>query len=144
MGHKSEYNPGIEEKNIAWPLPPEGMEARTDMEIYARFMRHLRHVPHSATEIKILSAIQFTADMLDASDALVAKCLVDMGLRAPRRAFPVSFLNHVDDCLMRSGWEVGGPTMPILALRNHWDQTGEDRFAGFKRSYAIVEVGGCV
>lgn len=124
--------------SIALPLPPTEKDAVSEMEIYARFMRHLRMVPNSRSEIKILSAIQFTADMMDLGDALVAKTLVDLGLRAPRRALPAAYLDHVDRSLMRSGWDVGGPTPSTIALKGHWDAIGEDPFAGFRREYPRV------
>ena len=116
-------------ERVVLPLPPENShEQRDEMELYARFMRHIRHVPTSRVEIKILSAIQFTADMLDQSDALVAKTLVDLGLRAPRKAFPSEFLTFVDKSLQRTAWDVKGPTETIADLKAHWDKIGEDRF----------------
>lgn len=122
-------NAGLPERTVL-PLPPslEG-DTRFEMEIYARFMRHLRQVPNSRMEIKILSSIQFTADMLDLGDALVAKTLCDLGLRAPRKAFPISFLDFADRALQRRAWDNGAPPASILALRSHWDRIGEDRFS---------------
>ena len=119
------------------PLPPQKSEGR-EMEIYARFMKHLRYVPNSKSEIKILSAIQFTADMTDHSDAHVSKALVELGLRAPRMAFPAEFLKFADQSLMRNGWEVGGPSAALLELQSFWNSIGEDRFAGFKCEYPLV------
>lgn len=120
------------------PIPPAETRDAMELEIYARFMRHLRLVPNSRMEIKILSAIQFTSDMMDLNDAIVAKTLADMGLRAPRRAFPESYLEHVDRSLMRSGWDVGGPCASSIEMKHHWDVTGEDKFAAFRREYSLV------
>ncbi len=117
---------------ICLPFPPGMMAGGDDRTLYERFMRHLRHVPNSRVEIKILSAIRFTADMLGHSDAHVSKTLVDCGLRAPRMGFPADFLKYADAALMRSGWEVGGPSAGLLALKNHWDSIGEDPFAAFR------------
>lgn len=118
------------EERVVLPLPPQlGDESRFEMEVYARFMRHLRSVPNSRLEIKILSATQFTADMMDTSDALIAKTLADLGLRAPRKAFPVSFLDFADRALMRTSWDAGLPPSCVMKLRDHWDRIGEDRFA---------------
>ena len=130
-------------ERIALPLPPPpGTEARFEMEVYARFMRHLRHVPNSRMEIKILAAIQFTADMMDASDALVAKTLADLGLRAPRKAYPVSFLDFADKAVSRSIWDNGPPPACVLALRDHWDRIGEDRFSILARDrYPVYSEG---
>ena len=126
-------------ERIALPLPPPmGEECKFEMEIYATFMRHLRHVPNSRMEIKILSAIQFTADMMDLGDALVAKTLVDLGLRAPRKAFPVAFLEFVDRTSQRKAWDNGTGCVNIVSLRDHWDLIGEDRFApDLRTQYAV-------
>lgn len=136
---KSNDNREGELKRTILPLPPE-LYADLEMEIYSRFMRHLRMVPNSRAEIKVLSAIQFTADIMDIGDALVAKALVDLGLRAPRKAFPASYLEHADKSLMRSGWEVGGPDAGILALKSYWDEIGEDPFAAVRRDYPVAEI----
>ena len=87
----------------------------------------------------MLSAIQFTADMLDIGDALVSKTLVDLGLRAPRSAFPSDYLEFVDNSLLRSGWEVGGPTQATALLKKHWDNIGEDKFAAYRREPVSIE-----
>ncbi|GEM_PF-419950 len=139
--HNAAYNHSPE--RVVLPLPPQaghrrdeavtatraGEDTRFEMEIYARFMRHLRNVPNSRMEIKILSAIQFTSDMMSVGDALVAKTLADLGLRAPRRAFPVSFLDFADKALARTGWDAGSPPACVMKMRDHWDRIGEDRFA---------------
>jgi hypothetical protein len=129
-------NQGAVRSCIELPLPPAAT-AETEMDIYARFMRHLRMVPSSRMEIKVLSAIQFTADMMDLSDALVTKTLADMGLRAPRRALPASYLDHVDSSLMRTGFEVGAPSASAMAMKKYWDDIGEDRFAAFRKDYKL-------
>lgn len=127
--------------NITLPLAPENYEGG-EMGVYAKFMQHLRHVPNSRMEIKVLSAIQFTADMMDYSDAHIAKILVELGLRAPRMAFPAEFLTFVDQSLMRGGWDVGGPTPALYALQDCWNVHGEDKFAAFKGDYPLlVEAG---
>ena len=123
---------------VVLPLPPEGGQ-REDMAVYARFMRHLRHVPNSRMEIKVLSAMQFTADMMGYSDAHIAKILIDCGLRAARIAFPADFLDHADASLQRTGWEVGAPDAALNELKSYWDEIGEDKFAGFKKNYKVLE-----
>lgn len=123
---------------LVLPLPPQNPAMTEEMEIYVRFFRHLRHVPHSRMDIKVLASIQFTADFLDYSDAHVAKVLVDCGLRASRMAFPADFLRFVDDSMLRSGWEIGGPSMAMIELKLFWDKNGEDKFAAFKRDYSLL------
>ncbi|MBI2234264.1 MAG: hypothetical protein HYU57_04610 [Micavibrio aeruginosavorus] len=135
-------------ERVVLPLPPAladlgaGQDTRFEMEIYARFMRHLRDVPNSRMEIKILSAIQFTADMLETPDALVAKTLVDLGLKAPRKAFPMSFLDFCDKALLRRDWDrhdgKGRPPSAVLMLKEHWDGIGEEKPSPFPVHYAVA------
>lgn len=133
-------------QNTELPLPPN-KEDTLGMEIYARFMGHLRQVPHRRIEIKVLSAIQFTSNMMDYTDAQIAKILVDMGLRVGRDGLPADYLDFADASLMRSGWDVGGPSKGLMALKDFWDDIGEDQFAGFRRQYSLLNettMMGCV
>ncbi len=136
------HNSSYFDKAILLPLPPEASFTECeDMELYGRFMRHVRCVPNNRMEIKILSSIQFTADMLGYSDARVAKALIDFGLRAPRLAFPADFLKFADRSLMRSPNDIGGPNKALQELKRHWDFNGEDKFAAFKGEYDLVDAG---
>ena len=125
--------------SVILPIPEisttRDLQSAQDMEIYARFMRHLRCVANSRMEIKVLASIQFAADMLDLPDSVVAKTLVDLGLRAPRMALPSEFLDHADACLMRDDWELGSANSALKELQAHWNKIGEDRFAAFRRFY---------
>ena len=98
----------------------------TEGDICIRFLRHLGAVPNKRLEMKILSAIQFVADMMDCSDAHIAKTLVDSGLRAPRSAFPASYLDHADCALVRDNWDVGAPNQGLSDLARHWHALGQD------------------
>ncbi len=122
---------------IQLPMPPS-KDDYVAMEVYARFMRHLRGVPNNRMEVKILSAIQFTANMMNYSDAQICKMLVDMGLRAGRMALPADYLDFADASLMRSGWDIGGPSKGLMALKSFWDDIGEDKFAAFRRQYSLL------
>lgn len=123
---KANDNKGYDPLLYVLPIVPlAGCEA-IDTEIYARFMKHLRLVPSRRMDIKILSAIQFTSDMMDLNDALVTKTIADMGLRAPREALPETYLDYVDESLKRSGMEVGGPCASSIAMQDHWDQLCDD------------------
>ena len=140
--HKTNHVPIEEDNRVALPLPPKSAyEMADEMDVYARFMRHLRHVPNSRVEIKILSAIQFTADMMDYSDAVVARILVDLGLRAPRMAFPAGFLKFVDQSFLRSRLEVGGPSKALQKLRAHWEIIGEPKFSHVGGEYSLLGAG---
>lgn len=132
--HRISNHPGIE-----LPLPPESGH-RLDMDIYARFMRHLRHVACSRPEIKILRSIQFVADMTGNHDALIAKTLVDCGLKAPRDAFPESFLAHVDQSMAGHNSILQAGSSRYLKLAEHWMDHGEDRFTPARASFDIPNI----
>jgi glycine cleavage system protein P-like pyridoxal-binding family len=127
--------------HIALPFPPTDIHADYEMEIYARFMRHLRTVPTSRPDIRILAATQFVADMMHVQDAEVSSVLVDLGLRAPRMAFPEAYLESVDNALMRESHEIGSACSALRELQQHWHSIGEDKFAAFKRCYPILAEG---
>lgn len=149
---------GRKTEQIVLPMPPSltdlaaGQDTRFEMEVYARFMRHLRNVPNSRMEIKILSAIRFTADMLDIGEELVAKTLVDLGLRAPRKALPATFLDFCDKCMLRRSWstpdladaEACGLPPAVRMLAEHWERSNEDRFAILPVQYAVYNTGALV
>lgn len=128
------------DNSIVLPQAPQANDRPEEYDVYRKFMGHLRHVPVSRMEIKILSAIQFTADMVDLSDAHVAKMLVEMGLRAPRLAFPMEFLDYADAALMRSGWRVGAPSEALIALQSLWfSMQKESGSSSFRHVHSILE-----
>lgn len=108
-------------------------------DVCIRFLRHLGAVPNSNLSIKVLSAIQFTADMMGYSDAHLTKMLVDHGLRAPRKAFPAAYLDYADQALLRDHWEVGGPNAALDDLAKHWQALGEDIFIAAYRTYDLLD-----
>lgn len=129
----------VKVESVILPLPPENLKDKTDMEIYARFMRHLRYVANSRMEVKVLSAIQFTADMMDVQDAQIARVLLDLGLRAPRLSFPLEFLEFADTARAREATEFGSAGETLQDLYAHWDQIGEDKFVACKREYKLID-----
>ncbi len=116
-------------ESVMLPLPGESL---FENEMLGLFMRHMRQVPNSRMEIKVLSAIQFTADFMNHGDALVSKTLVDMGLRAPREAFPAAFLDFADKRLARQCYDLGGQApSSIIMLKSHWNAIGDNIFDGW-------------
>ena len=127
------------DRNNKIVMPSFGDAQQADKEIYHCFIGHMRAVPTSRAEIKVLSAIQFTADTLNLSDAHVSKTLVDMGLRAPRLSFPIEFLDYADGALMRCGWDVGAPSTGLIALRDYWFGLGEGlQASSFRHIHSVI------
>lgn len=122
---------------VCLPLPPTDSENSPDTALYMCFMRHLRVVPTSRLEIKILHALQFTADVMGVDIVDATAMLVQCGLRAPRLAFPAIFLEMADAALMREDKDIGAANTSLIALRGHWDGLGEDRWAGVTRPHVM-------
>ncbi|NBX66098.1 MAG: hypothetical protein EBQ96_03775 [Proteobacteria bacterium] len=112
---------------IILPCQPENA-GKIEREIHLAFFKSFREGPHRRMETRILTAIHRAADVTDNSDAYVSRVLVDMGLMAPRLAYPGDFLDHVDATLLR---DRPLRTVPpsYLALTAHWSAIGEDGYA---------------
>lgn len=118
---------------IVLPLPPADPVAQAmEMDVYAQFMRHLRHLNHSRIEVKILNSIDYVAHMTGNSEAHVAKILVDLGLRAPRFALPASYLDFADTAMVRPTYSLA-PSQALKELEHHWEEIGDDRFAAIRQ-----------
>jgi len=105
---------------ILYPVPQANVDKAIEMDIYARFMRHLRLISHDQEEIKILTSIQFVSDMTASSEAHVSKVLVDYGLRAPRSAFPSDYLDYVDAAILKQRTVYGAPSDGKKNLVEYW------------------------
>ncbi len=88
------------EKGIQLPLPP-ARNAVYDMEVYALFMRQLRHEPKARPAIRVFNAMRSTAEAMFLDERDVALMLCGLGLRAPKTAFPESFIGYLQRCMSR-------------------------------------------
>jgi len=135
MSHNSDttfvYNPTIKTTRAATriilPCLVESAGAN-EREIYMAFFKSFREGQQRRMEVRILTAIHRAADETDNSDAYVSRVLVDMGLMAPRLAFPADFLDHVDATLIRDRPLRSIPAS-YTALTQHWTAIGEEMFA---------------
>lgn len=117
--------PSVDDQGgVQLPLPPGVYsDMYFEMEVYARFMRTLREGSEVRPEARIRTSIELTAECISHGDALVAKLLVDLGLRAPRTAFPPSYLEFVDRVLSRNGWDMmQGAPKAVLELARFWQE----------------------
>jgi hypothetical protein len=124
--------------NILLPLPPLKMDAEFEMEVYVRFMRCMRHISNDPQNMNILMAIQFVADMMQISNMQVSKTLVDLGLRAPRMAFPEDYLELIDQLAMREMNDIYYSNHALRDLRHHWQAIREEKFLCFGISYPTL------
>ena len=121
--------------NILLPLPPLKRDAEFEMEVYVRFMRCIRQMTNAQQNMSVLTSIQFVADMMQSPNMQISKVLVDLGLRAPRMAFPESYLEFIDKLAMREIHDIGYSNHALRDLRHHWQAIREDKFQTFGMSY---------
>ena len=127
----------FEDTHILLPLPPLepthtiGVDEKFEMEIYVRFMRCLRNVSNMQRETAILTSLQFVADMVEMPITKVVEILVDLGLRAPRSAFPEAYIKLIDQATMQDIYDVRLTHFPLRDLRHHWQAIREDKFLSF-------------
>lgn len=106
---------------IRYPLPPTAFGKWADeMDIYVRFMRHVRASNYTKAEQRIFSAIQVAAVGMGRGDAETAMILVDLGLRAPRGAFPAEFLYMADQAVCRLAMWGQEPGRGVRELVTYW------------------------
>lgn len=110
---------------VVLPYLPDGVGS-TEHDIFVAFISALREGPKRRMEVRILTAIHRAADISDNSDAYVSRVLVDMGLLAPRLAFPGDFLDHVDATLVRKHPLGGKANASYYALVEHWVDIGDE------------------
>lgn len=112
---------------IILPCLPEHCGS-LERDIYMSFIRAYREGPSRRMEVRILTAIHRAADLTDNSDAYVSRVLVDLGLMAPRLAFPADFLDHIDATLLRDRPLISVATS-YIALAQHWKAIGDESYA---------------
>ena len=105
------------------PVPP--IETSADFAYYQAFVHEMNRVttPVAAPAIgeKLCQAIEATAVRMNTSPAHVARLLVDYGMRAPRHAFPTSFVDYVDNrpepkmSILRAAQD-----FDVMQLRDFW------------------------
>jgi hypothetical protein len=101
------------------PVPPS--EGSVDFTYYQAFVHEMNRLTVPAIGEKLCIAIECTADKTGTSPAHVARLLVEYGLRAPRHAFPHSFVDFVDSrpepkmAILRAAQD-----FDVLQLKDFW------------------------
>src|SRR5688572_33413892 len=101
------------------PVPPA--DTSPDMPYYRAFVHAMNRSKEPSIALKLRAAIEATAEMTKTSPAHIARMLVDYGLRAPRNAFPDSFVDYVES---RPAPKSFVPRVAsdedVAALKNFW------------------------
>ena len=112
----------IKHKNNKIIMPYlEQASSQEDREMVAIFLHYFRDNPIHDMDRKIYNAIEKAAKLTGYDSALVAKILVECGLRSSRRGLPQTFLDYVDVQVMR--FRACGL---CAELHNFWQEAEED------------------
>lgn len=118
---KSDYHHVSNEDLSDYILPISSANRESfEAQICQRFLRSLREVFSGRMDLKILVSIRNVAQDMNCSEAHVSKILVDYGLRAPRSAFPQSFLKHIDEAMHMKPIMIGAASYSYKDLYDHW------------------------
>lgn len=101
------------------PVPPEGHSA--DMPFYRAFVSEMGRATGQTVAEQLRTAMAAAAARTGTSADHIARILVDHGLRAPRDAFPHSFIGYVDT--MSQKQRVGAlfaADSDMTALAHYW------------------------
>ncbi len=101
------------------PVPPS--DNSPDFLYHQAFVHAMNRIEHPSIALKLRQAIEETATKTQTSPAHIARLLVDYGMRAPRHAFPDSFLDYIDSrpepklSVLRAAQDID-----VLELKNFW------------------------
>lgn len=87
-------------RKIIFPIL-ENAKDNQEYEVINIFLIRFRDLNDCRDDVRVLKSIYKTADLTACSDGLVAKILIDHGLRAPRQSLPQEFLDHIDGLALR-------------------------------------------
>lgn len=107
--------------SVSLPFVNFDIATEEEIDIYVNFTGHYRNTSHVEDQFKVLNAIQYVAVLMDHSDEYISRKLVEMGLRAPRYAFPMDFQSYFDRAMERIGQKIGAPSPEMLELFDHWN-----------------------
>lgn len=102
-----------------------------DKEVVQIFLQCFRNIQFPRDDMRVMQAIERTADLTGNSDGLISKILVDNGLRACRECFPQEFLSHIDLLCLKKGRRTLSQKLKKSHsdLKDFWRFNGDNKFS---------------
>lgn len=97
----------------------------------SQFMHEFQRQPAQDSWYRILTAIETTAKKTGNAPEVVARALVENGLRASKESFPEKFVSAVEDGLAMPRWNIGAVTPQQRELTQFW---GVSPAIGYKKA----------
>lgn len=103
----------------------------SEREIVQIFLQRFRDIPFPRDEMRVMQAIEKTANLTGYSDGVIAKILVDSGLRSSRISFPQEFLSHIDLLYLKKGRRNLSRKLKqsYADLKDFWQRSEENKFS---------------
>lgn len=89
-------------------------------DFYPVFLKSLREIGREIKSDTIRKAIKITAETMHISPEAASRYLVELGIRAPRSAFPRDFVRHIETRKDRSVMEQDSLTSAQRDLVSLW------------------------
>ena len=130
-----------ENTNFIFPVIEE-VDDPSEKEIVRIFSQRYRDILFMREEQKVLQAIEKASDLTGNAPELIAKILVDKGLRVDRRALPQEFLDYIDNIFLNTRDDITTIIpRPLRELKKFWCEEGIedcmcDRAGVCKQDYA--------
>ncbi|HYD17170.1 MAG TPA: hypothetical protein VEF76_01660 [Patescibacteria group bacterium] len=99
-----------------------------------QFMHEFQRQKAPVAEARIYAAIEQTAGKTGSAPEVVARALVESGLRAPRDSFPHKFVQNVEHSAVQPKWTPKAATEQQRELVHFW-WSQDNATTGYKRGY---------
>ncbi len=99
-----------------------------------QFMHEFQRQKMGDAHLRIYTAIEQTAGKTGSAPEVVARALVESGLRAARDSFPHKFVQTVEHNAVTPRWNVQSATQQQRELLNFWGSPAP-ALKGYKRAY---------
>lgn len=108
-------------KQDTYALPSLTAQADTlTRHFLMQFMHEFQKQREANTGLRIYKAIESTAGKTGNSPEVVARALVETGLRAERHSFPEKFITLVESNALTPRWNIGAITPHQRELLDFW------------------------
>lgn len=122
LSHTVSSKTAMTSPTVSLPVLDSGADTLT-RHFHAEFMHAFHAQRGMDEERRIYSAIETTARKTGTAPDVVAKTLVDSGLRAGRKSFPHSFITAIENGKPSPSWNIAGLSTHQQELAQAWQKS---------------------
>ncbi len=109
-------------QNFSLPSLPANADTLT-RHFYAQFMLEFQSQRSTDSYFRIFTAIEKTASKTGNAPEVVARSLVESGLRAARESFPQKFISAIENKSVMPQWNLNAMTPQQRELLSFWSDS---------------------